>query len=223
MSLENYMEKHVWGPLGITSMTFHPEKRPELLATIPEMSARQGGLNMFGTVADTEAKVAWIDDKVWALHIPDDNGGAGCYGRATDYVKVLRSITADDGKLLGSSMLEELFKPQLSESAKEYVAELRKIKELNDIQGLSVPETIKTDHSLGGVVVVEDVEGRRRNGTMFWAGLPNVFWWADRKGGLCGIYASQVRQNLPFCPYFFGRRTRRESLRAFPRSRLLKV
>jgi CubicO group peptidase (beta-lactamase class C family) len=58
MSLEEYMKKYIWGPPGITSMTFHPEKRPDLLATIPEMSARQGGLNMFGTVADTKAKVA---------------------------------------------------------------------------------------------------------------------------------------------------------------------
>lgn len=194
MSLEKYLEKYIWEPLGITSMTFHPEKRPDILATIPEMSARQGGLNIFGTVADPEAKVAYTDDKVWALNLPDDNGGAGSYGRATDYIKVLRSITADDGKLLGSSMIEELFKPQLSESAQDYVAELRKIKELNDILALSAPETTKIDHALGGMICVGDVEGRRRNGTMFWSGLPNVFWWADRKGGLCGIYASQVRR-----------------------------
>jgi CubicO group peptidase (beta-lactamase class C family) len=39
MSLEKYMETYIWGPLGMTSMTFHPEKRPDLLAAIPEMSA----------------------------------------------------------------------------------------------------------------------------------------------------------------------------------------
>jgi hypothetical protein len=124
--------------------------------------------------------------------MPDDNGGAGSYGSVTDYIKVPRSIIANDGNLLGSSMIEELFEPQLNGSDKEFVAELRKIKELNDILALSAPETTKTDHALGGMVVVEDVEGRRRNGTMFWSGLPNVYWWADRKGGLCGIYASQL-------------------------------
>jgi hypothetical protein len=178
---------------------------------------------MFGTVKDPGAKVTWTDDKVWALNIPDDNGGAGCYGRGTDYIKVLRSITANDGKLLGLVMIEELFKPQLSESAKEYVAGLRKIKELNDILALSVSETTKTDHSLGGVVAVEDVEGRRRNGTMFWSGLPNVVWWADRKGGLCGIYASQVRQNLPLLSYLFREaNSPGVSSRAISKARLLK-
>ena len=32
-------------------------------------------------------------------------------------------------------------------------------------------------------------------GTGWWAGLPNLFWWADRKKGLGGIIASQI---LPF-------------------------
>jgi CubicO group peptidase (beta-lactamase class C family) len=32
-----------------------------------------------------------------------------------------------------------------------------------------------------------------RSGTTgWWAGLPNLFWWADRENGLGGIIASQV-------------------------------
>lgn len=27
---------------------------------------------------------------------------------------------------------------------------------------------------------------------MNWAGLPNIFWWADRESGTWGIYGSQV-------------------------------
>lgn len=36
--------------------------------------------------------------------------------------------------------------------------------------------------------------GRGRN-TGWWAGLPNLFWWADREKGVGGMVASQV---LPF-------------------------
>jgi len=32
-------------------------------------------------------------------------------------------------------------------------------------------------------------------GTGWWAGLPNLFWWADRKRGIGGIIASQI---IPF-------------------------
>lgn len=32
-------------------------------------------------------------------------------------------------------------------------------------------------------------------GTGWWAGLPNLFWWADRTRGVGGIIASQI---LPF-------------------------
>lgn len=33
---------------------------------------------------------------------------------------------------------------------------------------------------------------RRGKGTMFWAGLPNLYWWMDREAGVSGIYASQL-------------------------------
>ena len=31
--------------------------------------------------------------------------------------------------------------------------------------------------------------------TLWWAGLPNLYWWCDRKNGLAGIIATQI---LPF-------------------------
>lgn len=42
------------------------------------------------------------------------------------------------------------------------------------------------------MVCFEDIGGRRRAGTMFWQGLPNLFWWSDRTSGICGMYASQL-------------------------------
>lgn len=35
----------------------------------------------------------------------------------------------------------------------------------------------------------------RSEGTGWWAGLANLYWWADREKGVGGIMASQV---LPF-------------------------
>lgn len=35
----------------------------------------------------------------------------------------------------------------------------------------------------------------RSTGTGFWAGLPNMWWWADRENGVGGLISSQI---LPF-------------------------
>ena len=45
---------------------------------------------------------------------------------------------------------------------------------------------------MGGMVVLEDLPGRRPKGTMHWGALLNIFFWMDRMNGLSGIYGSQV-------------------------------
>jgi hypothetical protein len=94
--------------------------------------------------------------------------------------------------LLKQESLDEMFKPQLSHSSQAYLMELLKIPELNDSMGLSMPMGTKLNHGLAGMLCLNDIEGRRRSGTMFWSGLPNLFWFSDRKAGMCGMYASQL-------------------------------
>lgn len=35
----------------------------------------------------------------------------------------------------------------------------------------------------------------RSKSTVMWAGLPNLWWWADRENGIAGIVCTQI---LPF-------------------------
>jgi hypothetical protein len=136
---------------------------------------------------------SYMKKHIWAMNMSDDSGGAGAYGSMVDYQKILHSITVGDGKLLGSDMLEELFKPQLKEAAQAQFNMLLSIKEAADTMTAGIPIGTKMGHALGGAVILEDLDGRRRKGTLNWAGLPNVFWWADRTSGVSGIYGSQVR------------------------------
>lgn len=41
----------------------------------------------------------------------------------------------------------------------------------------------------------------RGKSTGWWAGLPNLFWWCDREGGVAGIVASQI---VPFAGESFS-------------------
>ncbi|KAA6412835.1 MAG: hypothetical protein FRX48_03828 [Lasallia pustulata] len=40
IKLGEYMQKHIWGPLDMTSTTFHLEERPDVEARLPDMSIR---------------------------------------------------------------------------------------------------------------------------------------------------------------------------------------
>jgi len=43
ISLEEYMKKNVWEPLGMVDTTFHLESRPDLRARLTDMGEREGG------------------------------------------------------------------------------------------------------------------------------------------------------------------------------------
>ncbi|KAH6713591.1 beta-lactamase/transpeptidase-like protein [Leptodontidium sp. MPI-SDFR-AT-0119] len=197
MPLGKYMQKYIWEPLGIKNMTFHLEERPDMIERRAGTSERMGGIHpMFGTPADPSAKIQHCADGIsfwWQEEgVADDFGGAGGFGSIIDYQKILHSITAGDGKLLSKEMNDELFRPQLSDASRKQMMALCTFKEINDIQGPTIPIGAQLDHALGGALCMEDMEGRRRKGTMYWAGLPNLYWFADRNTGVSGIYGSQV-------------------------------
>lgn len=188
------MQKHIFMPLGITNIAFHLAERPDMLQTLPGMSVRLGGTHpYFGTAADPEAKVMHqVDEFPPVGAVKEDSGGTGAYASATDYQKILQSLTSDNYKLLGKGMVEELFRQQLGHKSQEALMDKLKVKELNDVIAPGIPMGTQAGYGLGGMLVLEDVEGRRRKGSMNWSGMPNVFWWVDRAGGISGIYASQL-------------------------------
>jgi hypothetical protein len=113
-------------------------------------------------------------------HYEEEFGGEGAFGTMPDYLKILRSLLADDGKLLTKESTAEMFKPQLgSESQKS----LQKIFGTVDGSRFYIgvfPEDVQYDWGLGGLLTMEDVnvDGRRwrRKGCMVWSGLANLFW-----------------------------------------------
>ena len=166
------MKKYMWDPLGIIDMTFHLEERPDMAQRMADMSERQGGVHpLFGVPREPNAPVAWTSNSVWALGMTDDSGGAGSYATAIDYQKILHSITAGDGQLLGKEMLDELFRPQLSAHAREHLMVLIQIKEIGQVQASGLPMGIQVDYAPGGMVILEDVDGRRRKGSINWVSI----------------------------------------------------
>ena len=92
----------------------------------------------------------------------DDSGGAGAYRSIVDYQKMLHSIIAGDGKLLRAGMLEELFRPQLTDATQAQFSMLSSMKEVTDFMAPGIPMGTKMGYALGGSVILEDLGGRRK-------------------------------------------------------------
>lgn len=191
LTLEDYLNEHVWGRLGVTSMCFHPKAagNEHILSKITDMSVREGGQTMFGTPANVNGKMGYTKQTVWNMETNGCAGGAGCYGPPQDYHKMLQSILKNDEKLLKKATVEEMFRPQLSEASRTSFMDHLKLPDINQSMG-GWPMGTKLDWGIGGALVMEDLEGRKK-GTMCWGGYPNLLWWVDRVGGMAGVWGSQ--------------------------------
>ena len=210
IALGDYMEANIWKPLGINDMTFHLEKREDLRVRLADMHNRDP--------LESNGKAVYIGSKSWDDPIERDFGGIGLYSSAPDYLKVLQSLLADDGKLLKSASIEEMFRPQLTDESRKALNELLEDPEANASIG-DLPLGVKKDYGIGGLLLMEDLPNSQRKGTMLVGGLPNLFWvsnrqiplvqgcdinsicgyadtkslkWIDRSSDLCGFYASQI-------------------------------
>ncbi|KAG4035560.1 hypothetical protein MFRU_001g03290 [Monilinia fructicola] len=190
ISLEEYLRKNVWGPLGIENITFHPVQHPDILSKLIAMSTREGGVNKYGTTDNPEGKAKYTSKVIFDPGTQDCHGGAGTFGSPIEYFKCLQSICANDGKLLKSETIDEMFRPQLSEASRKGLMETLSTPEINDGMG-AFPMGLKADWGLGGIMNLEDIGGRSK-GSIAWGGYPNLHWWIDRKSGICGMWGSQL-------------------------------
>jgi CubicO group peptidase (beta-lactamase class C family) len=161
--LGEYMEKHIWGPLDMTSTTFNMESKPGLKAHKVDMTLRV-----------PTGQLIHLPTPVYPSPAQDDCGGVGGYSTAPDYMKLLTSLLRDDGKLLKSSTIEEMLRPQLPNP--KYLEQVLQIPELHSVLASNFPKGLKVNHGLGGMLNMEPLPTGRSAGAMQWGGMPNLFW-----------------------------------------------
>lgn len=101
------------------------------------------------------------------------------------YIKILHSLLVNDEKLLKRETVDALlFEPQLSPAAQESLQGLFSHIAPGEEKGappyVGTFAQVRYDHSLGGLLSLEDVESEdlkwRRKGYLCWSGMPNIFW-----------------------------------------------
>ncbi|EKG09665.1 Beta-lactamase-related protein [Macrophomina phaseolina MS6] len=177
-SLEAYMRKNIWEPLGIQGITFWPDEHAHIKSKLVQTAQRTPD----GGIEPSAAKS--INDGLQECF-----GGQGAYACVDDFHKILQSLLANDGKLLKPETVTEMFKPQLTTPAKAALnAMLRDpTKAANVIGDFSIPLTY--DWNLAGLMLAEDdPNGGRKKGTTCWYGMMNFYWFIDVEAGLCGVF-----------------------------------
>ena len=186
MSLNDYFAANILTPLGMTATNFRLTEeikaaRADMLMRTPE-----------GLI--TSPTHMFPDD------IDSDLGGAGLWGSAGDYAKVLTDLLKDESVLLDDKTKELLFTPALGAASKAKMNHLiwgdypgnENGKVGNVFSGPSLPKGTEVTYALGGSSVVGDVPGGRRAGTLSWGGLPNLIWLVDRQAGRALFTGSQL-------------------------------
>ncbi|KAF2181661.1 beta-lactamase family protein [Zopfia rhizophila CBS 207.26] len=188
LSLEEYMRKNLWEPLGIKDMTFYLSQHPELKKRMAEMSESDP---KSGKVVKMDGRMPYLTTE--GQEPEDCMGGQRVFASAEEYIKVVHALlTADENeRILKKESMEEFFKPQLGEESAATLATVLKHIDANNAMG-GTQQEIRKDWGLGGLLLCDDSPDGKRAGTMVWGGYPNLIWFCDRKAGLCGLYAGQV-------------------------------
>ncbi|KAJ0423117.1 beta-lactamase/transpeptidase-like protein [Aspergillus carlsbadensis] len=167
VSLEEYCQTHIFGPLALVSTTFRLANRPDVKERLVDTSERSAD----GTLKPSV--------RPWPDEAPEDCAGGSLYSSSDDYVKLLADLLSDHPRVLAEATVESMFAPQLE-------GESRGIKDLEAATIFTAMTGITgskggINWGLGGL-----------KGSLVWGGLPNLIWFANREQGIAAFYASQV-------------------------------
>jgi CubicO group peptidase (beta-lactamase class C family) len=185
MTLGEFVRKRVCAPLGIEAddVQFYPVKgdavRERLVDLNPEDPEGLGRAVLNGTGELNKRSQGHF-------------GGHGLFMTGKDYIKVLRSLLANDGKLLRPETVEQMFRNSIGPGAEAGHRATMENHPGADFFRVGVDRGTKVGYGLSGLLTLEDVEGWYGEGTLTWGGGMTFTWFIDRKNGLCGLGAPQA-------------------------------
>lgn len=188
--LDTWQQANIWGPLGAEKTTFRPSKH------FSQSEMQETGYR------DAPGAQLKLGPSVWPWAARDALGGGGLYSTVNDYSKLLSVLLRGGGSILKPSSVDMLFSPVLgAESMKALRAFGIGDSPATSETSLFVNDPAQWRHvqdlqyTVAGIITTEDIEGRRKKGTVSWSGLPNLAWWIDRETGVAAVLFTQI---MPF-------------------------
>ncbi len=184
LDLETYMQKYLFGPLGMPDTSFI--QRPEWDKRLGPIHARQADGSLVPLPPPPVVKREFYA------------GGGGLFSTASDYLRFLRALmnggTLDGNRVLKSETVDLMLQNHMGEL---------------DVQPLptQVPELsnpvnlfpgMKKKWGLTFLINTEQGPAGRSAGSVAWAGLNNTYYWLDPVKKIAGVFMTQT---LPFADH----------------------
>ena len=193
------MQTHIFTPLRLHHITMFPT--PQMKDQLVHMHQKSPGQSIRARDHLLHRPLMLpTSEQTSAFH----SAGAGLFARPSDYAQIIATLLNDGvhpgsgNRILSAKSVDEMFKNQIPEMPNFGRKGIKTAKPLlsNDVPDL-YPQPSEQPQGWGltfMLTIHEGATGRGRN-TAWWAGLPNLYWWADRERGIGGIVATQI---LPF-------------------------
>ncbi|KAK7959634.1 beta-lactamase [Apiospora aurea] len=211
-SLGEWMQRHIFAPLGMERTGFWPER----ILGGDEKKAGDDRLLEFAFSAE--------DGITGARPYPDaelrpgtsilrtehemESGGAGLFSTPHDYglflSGLLRSSSSSSSSsshhqeqeqetLLKPQTLTQLLTPQLTPPQRAQLTSTVSAFPAGFAPEMPLDGSVRLDHGLGGLINLDDLPGkRRRAGSMTWSGMSNGRWWVDPATGVAAAMFTMV-------------------------------
>ncbi len=168
-SLETFMMKNIWSPLGIKDITFWPKQRLDMQHRMADLSS--------WTNRDGSGKAVPLTTFSIVNGSVDCLGGGGASATAQDFMTLLKVILREDDRLLKKESYDELFLPQLSEESERALHDvLASSQYMWEELGGFIPLDSRISHGLGGILSRDSFEDWMGANTLHWQGMPNLSW-----------------------------------------------
>jgi len=182
MTLEQYFQRNIFGPLGMKDTTFiFPAAKFDRLVNTYDRQPN-------GMLKERAREMPPVPTAL--------NGGGGLFSTAGDYVRFMQMIlqhgrAADGKQILQAATVDRMSANQIGDLS----AGKLKTFEPDRSSDVDVHPGARDGWGLGFLINRTAYDGGRSAQSLAWAGILNTFYWIDPKRSLCAVL---MMQYLPF-------------------------
>ncbi|ORY07768.1 beta-lactamase/transpeptidase-like protein [Clohesyomyces aquaticus] len=185
LTLEAFLQTHIWDKLDMQDTTFRPDLRPEFQARRMAMASRDRA-----TMAIT-AGVVPQEAGGPGKFAKDCCGGVGLYSTIADCTKILAAVMRQDERVMSKQSYEMLTSPQLDQDAnKHFLDVIRGVGQGH--LGQTWDKGAEGTFGFGSSIICGDFVERRKKGSCNWSGMPGTHCWLDKQTGVGGMLTTQI-------------------------------
>ncbi|KAI1662591.1 beta-lactamase family protein [Daldinia decipiens] len=197
LTLNEYIQKNICQPLGLGNVNMIPTQSMKDNLAYMHQRLHDGKL----IPRDHLLRRPLLVSTPQEIADTFNSGGAGLFAKPQEYTRVL-AVLLNDGtcpktgaKILEKATVEQMFTnqiPQFPDFGRQGIAAAKPHLTNAGAELYPVPGNAPQGWGLTFMLSGASPATGRSAKTAFWAGLPNLYWWADREHDVAGMVCTQI-------------------------------